>query len=73
MKWKEGNRVTIFFVMQPLFLQKDVAESAEARKVTASFLTVGRMSRKDVGHQCSEIQPPMTVGEPWPVASRALL
>jgi hypothetical protein len=61
-----------FFAMQPFFLKKDVAESVEARKVTPSFLTVERMSRTDDGHRSSEIQLPMTVGEPWPVASKAL-
>jgi hypothetical protein len=40
-----------FFAMQPFFLKKDVAESVEARTVTPSFLTVERMSRKDVGHR----------------------
>ena len=59
--------------MQPLFLQKDVAESVEARKVTPSFLTVERKSMVDVGHRSFEIQLPMTVGEPWPVTSKALL
>ena len=62
-----------FFPCNHFFLQKDVAESEEARKVTPSFLTVERMSRIDVGHRSSEIQLPMTVGEPWPVASKALL
>ena len=61
-----------FFPCNHFFLQKDVAESVEARKVTPSFLTVERMSRTDVGHRSSELQPPMTVGEPWPVASRTL-
>ncbi len=27
----------------------------------------------DVGHRSFEIQLPMTVGEPWPVTSKALL
>ena len=44
----------IFFVLQPLFLQKDVAESGEARKVTRSLVTVERTSQEglhvDVGH-----------------------
>ena len=44
----------IFFLLQPLFLQKDVAESGEARKVTRSLVTVERMSRIEthigVGH-----------------------
>jgi len=62
-----------FLLCNHFFLQKDVAESVEARKVTPSFLTVERMSRIDVGHRSSEIQLPMTVGEPWPVASKALL
>jgi hypothetical protein len=61
-----------FFATQPFFFQKDVAESVEARKVTPSFLTVERMSRNDVGHRSFEIQLPMTVGEPWPVASKGL-
>ncbi len=77
-----------FFSSQPLFLQKDVAESEEARKVTRSLETVERMSRTDrhdVEQRCwtsmyvsdlisdSGIQPLVTVGEPWPVASKALL
>ena len=62
-----------FFPRNHFFLQKDVAESEEARKVTPSFLTVERMSRIDVGHRSYETQLPMTVGEPWPVASKALL
>ena len=63
----------IFFPRNHFFLQKDVAESVEARKVTPSFLTVERRSVIDVGHRSSEIQLPMTVGEPWPVASKASL
>ncbi len=43
-----------FFVSQPLFWQKDVAESGEARKVTRSLVTVERTSQEglhvDVGH-----------------------
>jgi hypothetical protein len=75
-EWSKGvetlrSHIKSFFATQPFFLQKDVAESAEARKVTPSFLTVERMSRNDVGHRSFEIQLPMTVGEPWPVASKA--
>jgi hypothetical protein len=53
--------------LQALFFKKDVAESSEARKVTASFLTVERMSTLDGDHRSSEIQPPTMFGEPWPV------
>jgi hypothetical protein len=71
---KESSSLSkTFFPRNRFFLQKDVAESAEARKVTPSFLTVERTSKIGVGHRSSEIQLPMTVGEPWPVASRALL
>jgi hypothetical protein len=73
--WRESarSRSKIFFPCNRFFLQKDVAESVEARKVTPSFLTVERKSMIDVGHRSSEIQLPMTVGEPWPVASKASL
>jgi hypothetical protein len=51
-KWRSRNEK--FSSLQALFLQKDVAESQEARKVTRSLVTVERMSRtelhKDVGH-----------------------
>ena len=69
---KSSSLSKTFSPCNRFFLQKDVAESVEARKVTPSFLTVERTSKIGVGHRSSEIQLPMTVGEPWPVAFRAL-
>lgn len=46
---KSRLRSEFFFVLQPLFWQKDVAESGEARKVTRSLVTVERMSGIDFG------------------------
>ncbi len=51
---KRRLRSEIFFALQPFFLQKDVAKSGEARKVTRSLVTVERMGAFDlhvgVGH-----------------------
>ena len=67
---KFGARRQKTFVMQPVFLQKDVAESCEARKVTASFKRLEGRKHSMWIIEPSEIQSlTLCLVMPWPVTS----
>ena len=60
-KWTDWGRYWIshiknFFPRKHFFLEKDVAESVEARKVSRSFLRLRGEVRIDVGHQSFKTQ-----------------